>query len=128
MKKILTAVLVLIAFGAAAQIDRTKLPEPAPAKELKIGDYEKFKLKNGLTVIVVENHKLPTISWTLSFNTNPITEGEKAGYSGIFGQVMRAGTTSKNKEDLNEEIDFMGASINIGFSSISAFSLSKYKT
>lgn len=128
MKKIFTLALALIAFGATAQIDRTKLPEPAPAKELKIGDYEKFKLKNGLTVIVAENHKLPTIGWTLSFSTGPITEGDKAGYSGIFGQVMRAGTTSKTKEELNEEIDFMGATVNVGFNSISAFSLSKYKT
>ena len=121
-------VFALIAFGATAQIDRTKLPEPAPAKELKIGDYEKFKLKNGLTVIVAENHKLPTISWTLSFNTGPITEGDKSGYRSIFGQVMRAGTTSKTKEELNEEVDFMGASVNVSSGAISAFSLSKYKT
>ncbi len=128
MKKILTLALALIAFGATAQIDRTKLPEPALAKELKIGDYEKFTLKNGLTVIVAENHKLPTVSWTLSFITGPITEGDKAGYTGIYGQVMRAGTTSKSKEALNEEIDFMGASVSAGATSVSAFSLSKYKT
>lgn len=127
MKKIFTLALVAIAFGATAQIDRTKLPEPAPAKELKIGDYEKFTLKNGLTVIVAENHKLPTISWTLSLVTGPITEGAKAGYAGIFGQVMSAGTTSKTKDELNEAIDFMGASVNAGATSMSAFSLSKYK-
>lgn len=127
MKKILTIALVVIGFGATAQIDRTKLPEPAPAKELKLGDYEKFTLKNGLTVIVAENHKLPTIGWTLSLVTGPITEGDKAGYAGIFGQVMSAGTTSKTKDVLNEEIDFMGASVNAGATSMSAFSLSKYK-
>ena len=127
MKKILTLALVVIGFGATAQIDRTKLPEPAPAKELKLGDYEKFTLKNGLTVIVAENHKLPTIGWTLSFVTGPITEGDKAGYASIFGQVMSAGTTTKSKDELNEEIDFMGASVNAGATSMSAFSLSKYK-
>lgn len=128
MKKILTIALTLIAFGATAQIDRTKLPEPAPAKELKLGDYDKFTLKNGLTVIVAENHKLPTVSWTLSFITGPITEGDKSGYASIFGQVMSAGTTSKTKEELNEQIDFMGASVSAGATSVSAFSLSKYKT
>lgn len=127
MKKFLTLTLVCLAFGATAQIDRTKLPEPAPAKELKLGDYEKFTLKNGLTVIVAENHKLPTISWTLSLNTGPVTEGDKAGYWGIYGQVMSAGTTSKTKEELSEEIDFMGASVSASASSVSAFSLSKYK-
>ncbi|MFY0591889.1 M16 family metallopeptidase [Roseivirga sp.] len=127
MKKIWTLALALIAFGATAQIDRTKLPEPAPAKELKIGDYEKFTLKNGLTVILAENHKLPTLSWNLSFITGPITEGDKSGYASIFGQVMQAGTTTKTKDELNEEIDFMGAAVNAGATSMSAFSLSKYK-
>lgn len=127
MKKIFTLALAVIAYGATAQIDRTKLPEPAPAKELKIGDYEKFTLKNGLTVIVAENHKLPTIGWTLTMQTGPITERDKAGYAGIFGQVMSAGTTSKTKDELNEAIDFMGASVNAGANSMSAFSLSKYK-
>lgn len=127
MKRFLTIALTFVALGATAQIDRTKLPEPAPAKELKLGDYEKFTLKNGLTVIVAENHKLPTISWSLTLNTGPVTEGDKAGYWGIFGQVMRAGTTSKNKEELSEEIDFMGASVSASARSISASSLSKYK-
>ncbi len=127
MKRFLTLALALVAIGATAQIDRTKLPEPAPAKELKLGKSEQFTLKNGLKVILAENHKLPTVSWTLSFNTGPITEGDKAGYAGIFGQVMRAGTTSKTKEELSEEIDFMGASVSAGATSMSAFSLSKYK-
>jgi zinc protease len=55
-----------------------------------------------------------------------ITEGDKSGLAGMFGQVMRAGTTTKSKETLDEEIDFMGASLNVGASSVSAFSLSKY--
>lgn len=127
MKKLFIIALSCLSFAATAQIDRTKLPEPAPAREIEIGDYEKFKLKNGLTVILVEDHKLPTLGFTLSFNTGPITEGDIAGYTGIFGQVMGAGTVSKPKDVFNEEVDFMGASLNVGSSSISAFSLSKYK-
>lgn len=127
MKKFLTIILALFVTNAWAQLDRSKLPAPSAAKEIKIGDYEKFELKNGLQVILVENHKLPTIGWTLSFNTGPITEGEISGYSSMFGPVMRAGTTSRTKQVLDEEIDFMGASINVGASSISGFSLSKYK-
>jgi len=127
MKKLFIIALSCLSLAAAAQIDRTKLPEPAPARNIEIGDYEKFTLKNGLTVILVEDHKLPTLGWTLTFNTGPITEGDKAGYTSIFGQVMGAGTVSKPKDVFNEEIDFMGASLNVGSSSVSAFSLSKYK-
>lgn len=127
MKKLFIIALGCLSLAATAQIDRTKLPEPAPAREIEIGNYEKFKLNNGLTVILVENDKLPTLSWTLTFDAGVITEGDKAGYAGIFGQVMRAGTASKSKEVLDEEIDFMGASVNVGATSMSAFSLSKYK-
>ena len=127
MRKLFVLALVLITVSATAQIDRSKLPEPAPARDLKIGDYEKFTLKNGLNVIVVSNDKLPRLSWTLSFITGPITEGNKSGYASIYGQVMRAGTTSKTKAVLDEEIDFMGASVFAGATSISASSLSKYK-
>jgi len=128
MKRLLILALLFTALGVNAQIDRTKLPEPAPERAIQIGDYEKFTLKNGLTVIVVENNKLPRLSWTLTLNTGPITEGDKAGYSGIYGQVMSAGTTSMNKEELNEEIEFMGANVSAGATSMFATSLSKYKT
>lgn len=127
MKKLFIIVLSCLSLAAVAQIDRTKLPEPAPARNIEIGDYEKFTLKNGLTVILVEDHKLPTLGWTLTLNTGPITEGDKAGYTGVFGQVMGAGTISKPKDIFNEEIEFMGASLNVGATSINAFSLSKYK-
>ena len=127
MKKILTIALALFVTNAWAQLDRSKVPTASAAKEIKIGDYEKFELKNGLKVILVENHKLPTIAWTLTMSTGPITEGNKSGYTSMFGPIMRAGTASKSKQVLDEEIDFMGAAINVGSSSISGFSLSKYK-
>jgi zinc protease len=126
MKKLYIIALALITISGFAQVDRTKLPTPAPAKEIQIGDFEKFTLKNGLQVILVENDKLPTLAWTLTFDEGVITEGDKSGLAGMFGQVMRAGTTTKSKETLDEEIDFMGASLNVGASSVSAFSLSKY--
>ena len=127
MKRILTIALALIVSNAWAQLDRTKLPEPSEAKEIKIGNFEKFTLKNGLKVILVENNKVPTIGWTLTFDIGTITEGDKSGYLGMFGQVMRAGTQTKTKEVLDEEVDFMGASVSVGSRSVSAFSLSKYK-
>jgi len=127
MKKLYTLLLAFLSIGLVAQIDRTKLPEPAPERPIQIGDYEQFELDNGLKVILVENNKLPRLSWTLSFNTGPITEGDKAGYSGIFGQVMSAGTTSKTKDEFNEEVEFMGAAVSAGATSVFATSLSKYK-
>ena len=65
--KILSIVAIFaLSFVVNAQIDRSKMPEPGPAPQVKLGKAKKFKLKNGLTVIMVENHKLPRVSANLT--------------------------------------------------------------
>ncbi|MCK5468118.1 MAG: insulinase family protein, partial [Cyclobacteriaceae bacterium] len=91
-------------FNALAQLDRTKVPVPGPAPEIKIGTPEKFELKNGLKVIVVENHKLPRVAFNLVLNFEAIKEDQKAGYASLAGELMRAGTTTKTKSQIDEEI------------------------
>ncbi len=125
--KILSFVAILaMSFAVNAQIDRSKMPEPGPAPKVKLGKAEKFKLKNGLTVIMVENHKLPRASANLTIDNYPIFEGEKAGLSGMLGSLLGRGTTNISKDDFNEKVDYLGA--NLGFSSRGAFgsSLKKY--
>ncbi len=63
--------LFLLSIGAVAQIDRSKQPKPGPAPKISLEVPGEFQLKNGLTVLVVENHKLPRVSYTLTLdNTN----------------------------------------------------------
>ena len=51
MKNILALISVFVLVtGAFAQVDRSKAPLPSPAREIKIGDYQTFTLKNGLQV------------------------------------------------------------------------------
>ena len=71
-----------------------------------------------MKLIVVENHKQPKISWTLSFEYAPIFEGNRAGMLELFGEMMRSGTTSKTKAELDEAVDFLGASISVSPKSI----------
>jgi len=127
MKRILTSTLaLLISFGSFAQLDRSIRPEAAPAKEIEIGDYDVFTLKNGLTIIVVENKKLPRVSFSLVVDRDPIIEGEKAGYVSLAGELLRQGTTNRDKSTLDEEVDFIGASLFTGSSNVFAAGLSKY--
>ncbi len=125
--KYLPLILITLASSLAfGQIDRSSLPKPGPAPEIKIGEPYKFKLKNGLQVFVVENDKLPQVTYSLILDRDPIVEGDKAGYVSIAGQMLRRGTTSKTKEELDEAIDFLGASVNTSSTGISASGLSKY--
>ncbi|QNR23126.1 insulinase family protein [Croceimicrobium hydrocarbonivorans] len=128
MKRILTSALaMLISVATFAQLDRSVRPEPAPAKSIEFGDYEVYKLDNGLTIIVVENDKLPRVSFSLVVDRDPIFEGDKAGYVSLAGQLLRQGTTNRSKDQLDEEIDFIGASLFTGSSNVYAAGLTKYQ-
>lgn len=124
--KILIIILTFISFGSYAQLDRSKKPAPDPAPEINLGEFETFTLSNGLKVFVVENHKLPRVAFSLILDRDPILEGENAGYISIAGQLLRNGTTNRPKSQLDEEIDFIGASLSTSSTGVYAASLKKH--
>ncbi|RCS27764.1 insulinase family protein [Polaribacter sp. WD7] len=130
MKTKLIAFIVFIATSLAvnAQRDLNKMPKPGPDPEIKLGETIKFSLKNGLKVIMVENHKLPRVSANLTIDNTPYVEGDKAGVSSIMGSLLGRGTANISKDDFNEKVDYLGANINFYSSGASARSLTKYFT
>lgn len=129
MKNLIIFICLLVTVvSVQAQIDRTKAPLPAPAREIKIGDYQTFTLKNGLQVFVVENHKLPRIQFSLQLKNDQLFQGEKEGYVSMAETLMGTGTKTKTKAQLDEETDFIGATLNTGGNGIFASSLSKHST
>ena len=126
MKKIILSFIALIfTLSINAQLDRSKMPMGGPSPKIKLDKPKEFKLKNGIRVLVVENNKLPRINYSLRFNRKPIVEGEKTGVISLLGSMLGNGTTNIPKDDFNEEVDFLGASINVGFGSGFAFTLTK---
>ncbi len=126
MKKIATIVLGLfLTFSVQAQVDRSQ-PKPGPAPKINIGKPQTFQLPNGLTVMVVENHKLPRVTASLTIDNAPYAEGSLAGLSQITGSLMGNGTSKISKDAYNEEIDFYGASLSLYASGGYASSLTKY--
>ena len=101
-------------------------PKPGVAPTVKIGKPVTFELKNGLKVMVVENHKLPRVSFSLTLDNDPYTEGDKKGVADMTSTMMGSGTTKISKTAFNEEVDFLGANINFSSNGASASSLSKY--
>ena len=125
--KLYTLIAVFfISLGVNAQIDRSQQPKPGPAPKISLDKPQEFELKNGLKVLVVENHKLPRVSFRLAFDREPIIEGTKAGVTELLGAMLGNGTTTISKNDFNEEIDFLGAKLDFGFRGGTASSLTKY--
>jgi zinc protease len=123
MKKSIIYLFALLPFSLMAQVDRSKAPKPTAAPEIKVGKPATFTLPNGLKVFVVENTKLPRVSATLSIDMDGIVEGNKTGVSQMAGTLLRRGTTKMNKQQLDEQIDFLGANINTSATGITAGSL-----
>ena len=101
-------------------------PKPGPAPSININKPQSFVLKNGLKVLVVENHKLPRVSFNLTLDNPPYAEGTKKGVSDILSSMIGNGTETMTKDAFNEEIDFLGANINFYASGASANGLSRY--
>lgn len=128
MKKILLfASALLLTISAEAQIKRPQ-PQAGPMPTVNVKKPQEFSLKNGLKVLVVEDHKLPRVSYSLTIDTAPYVEGAKAGVSSLTSAVVGNGTAKTAKEKFNDEIDFLGANVNFWNTGASASGLSKYSS
>jgi predicted Zn-dependent peptidase len=124
MKKQLYLFLFLVPLVTMAQnIDRSKAPMPGKAPLIQIGDPVKFTLANGLQVFVVKNTKLPQVSATLALDYDGFAEGDKAGVAQMAGQLLKRGTSTKSKAQLDEAIEFLGGSMSTSSQSASVSSL-----
>ena len=90
------------------------------AQSYKLPQYEKFKLKNGLTVYLMEQHEVPIISVSAILPAGAIYDGEKSGLASLTATALKHGTQNFNKSKLDEELDFLGASIGTSASKESA--------
>ena len=89
------------------EILRVKIPRPIEAK-----------LKNGLTVLIIEDHRAPYINMQLYIGgAGALFEpANQIGLASTTAQMLREGTKSRNSLQIAEEIDQLGASISAGSS------------
>ena len=129
MKKILIiGASALIFYSAEAQvtIDRTKKPSPGPAPVITLKDPVTYKLPNGITVLIVEDHKLPRVSSSFYIDAGPIKEGSKAGVITLMGEMLNEGTKDLSKAAFDEAVDKIGADVNLSSSGGTATALTRY--
>lgn len=124
------ASLLAMAFALSVQswgqVDRSRAPEAGPAPELKIGASTKLELENGLQVIVVENHRMPAVSWSMTLDYPPFLEGERAGLLDVASEMMASGTETRTKAQIAEDVEFLGARFSASAKGFFASSLKKH--
>lgn len=124
-KSIIILSSLFLTFTTMQAQDRSQ-PKPGPSPSINIKKPVTFTLPNGLKVLVVENHKLPRVSFNLSMDNSPYSEGSKKGVADLVGALVGNGSKTISKDAFNEEIDFLGANINFSDSGAFGTGLSKY--
>lgn len=86
------------------EVLKVKLPRPVESK-----------LKNGLPVLVIENHRLPTVIMDLIIPVTGLSEpAEMVGLSNAVSDLMKEGTKTRTGKQIAERLSELGASLNIG--------------
>src|SRR5450432_1503023 len=100
------------------------------AQSIHIQPHEKFVMKNGLTVLLLERHGVPIVSFDTIVKTGAATDPEgQEGLATITGQLLRKGTKTRSAQQFAADLDFIGGSFDAGsesdFTNISAEFLTK---
>ena len=125
MKRIRKALCLLSVLGFLVMICPT-----APAQSIHLPPHEKFVIKNGLTVLLMEKHGVPLINLFAIVKTGTAADpaGEE-GLASVTAGLLRKGTKTRTAQQFAADFDFIGGSFDAGagadFSNISAEFLTK---
>lgn len=107
VRLIVSLVFVIPAFG--------QIPEPGPVRSVNIPEVKESRLKNGFTIAVVERPGVPIVTARLLLPIGSSSETIKmAGLANLTAQMLTKGTKSRTAEQISEEMEFLGGSINSG--------------
>lgn len=97
-----------------SSFDRSIEPTQGPAPELSIPTTWTAELENGLAVYGIEQNEIPTVNFSLVIEGGHLLDDKnKNGVANLMTDIMMEGTATKTPEQLEEEIELLGANINM---------------
>ena len=98
----------------SSSIDRTVEPVEEKAPEVNVPTIWKATLANGIQVYGIQNKELPLFELNLVINGGVYQDKiELPGVAGMVASVLPQGTKNRTPEELEEEIELLGSSINM---------------
>lgn len=115
-------------------LDRSKPPKSGKPKDVNFPKFFETKLENGISVLVIEDKRLPLITTRFVFKSGSYLDyffGKgKTGLASMTSELLTKGTLSRTATQIAEEVDFIGATLSSGCdydaTYISSYSLKKY--
>ena len=98
---------------AAVEAPKNRAPVSKEVLRVKLPRAVEMHLDNGLTVLILEDHRLPTVSMTLELRSaGAIYEpADMTGLASVTASMLREGTTTRTSKQITETIDRLAASI-----------------
>ncbi len=104
VRNLLVAALLVTLTGAAVAQQALKLPP-----------YKKVKLSNGLTVMLMAQHEVPVISFSVLVRAGAVADpAGREGLASVTAELLRKGTRTRTAEQLSSELDFIGGTLDFG--------------
>ena len=113
------------------QTFRSQTPAPLPPRPISIPTPRETTLRNGLSLVVVEDNRLPLVSYRLAFPVGGAFDPPGLpGLTDLLAGLLPEGTQSKTSKEIAEEVARMGASLSAGATSdytiVAASALSQF--
>lgn len=89
---------------------------PVPAQQtLKLPPYKKIKLPNGLTLVLMEQHEIPLVSFSVLVRAGTVADPTgKEGLAATVAGLLRKGTKTRTADQIGAEVDFVGGLFDFG--------------
>jgi len=111
----LRILILSLSVGSVAVRAQDAIPAPGPTRSANIPAVQEKKLKNGLTVAVIEKKGVPIVTSQLLVRSGASSEPtSKAGLANLTAAMLTKGTKTRTAEQVAEEMEFLGGSIGSG--------------
>lgn len=101
--------------AVSAQKPAETPPPPGEPSAVKIPAVKESSLKNGLSLVVVERKNVPLVTVKMLIRSGANRESPKlAGLADMTATLLRKGTASRTADEIAEQIEFLGGSLNTG--------------
>lgn len=107
MKRLLLIAVVVVAAATAT------MELKAQAGGLKLPPHERRKLPNRMTLLLMERHELPLVSFRVIVNAGPVADpAGQEGLASLTAALLRKGTTTRSADQFSKQLDFVGGQFN----------------
>ena len=117
--------------AATAALDRTAMPDAAPASDFTPPTPSRATLSNGMNLVVIEKPGLPVVAQGLLVRAGGITDpSDKPGIASLTASMLAEGTATRTSRQISDEMEFLGAQLRASasreFATLSAETLTSH--